>query len=46
MLGAYERGVMIRITGDTIAMSPPLTVGKGDIDTAIEGVRGTLRALA
>jgi beta-alanine--pyruvate transaminase len=28
----YERGVLIRTTGDTVALSPPLIVNKGEID--------------
>ncbi len=29
----YERGVLIRTTGDTIALSPPLIINKSEIDT-------------
>jgi beta-alanine--pyruvate transaminase len=29
----YERGVLIRTTGDTIALSPPLIVNEREIDT-------------
>ena len=29
----YERGVLIRTTGDTVALSPPLIIDKGEIDT-------------
>jgi beta-alanine--pyruvate transaminase len=29
----YERGVLIRTTGDTIALSPPLIIERGEIDT-------------
>jgi beta-alanine--pyruvate transaminase len=29
----YERGVLIRSTGDTIALSPPLIINKSEIDT-------------
>jgi beta-alanine--pyruvate transaminase len=29
----YERGVLIRTTGDTIALSPPLIINKNEIDT-------------
>jgi beta-alanine--pyruvate transaminase len=28
----YERGVLIRTTGDTIALSPPLVINKSEID--------------
>ncbi len=38
-LDAYEKGILIRTTGDIIAMSPPLIVSKGDIDRLI-GVLG------
>jgi beta-alanine--pyruvate transaminase len=38
-LAAYEKGILIRTTGDIIAMSPPLIVSKADIDQLI-GVLG------
>jgi beta-alanine--pyruvate transaminase len=38
-LAAYDKGILIRTTGDIIAMSPPLIVSKGDIDVLI-GVLG------
>ena len=38
-LKAYETGIMIRTTGDIIAMSPPLIIEKAHIDELI----GTLR---
>ena len=31
-LKAYERGLLVRITGDIIALSPPLIVEKKQID--------------
>jgi beta-alanine--pyruvate transaminase len=34
-LQAYERGVLIRTTGDIIALSPPLIIEKSHIDTLI-----------
>ena len=34
-LEAYDRNVLIRTTGDIIAMSPPLIIEKGHIDTLI-----------
>ena len=45
MLKAGEKGLMIRVTGDIIAMSPPLTITRGQIDTIIEILRDTLREL-
>lgn len=40
---AFERGVMIRITGDTIALSPPLIITKAQIDELFGIVAGVLR---
>jgi len=34
-LKAYEKGILIRTTGDIIAMSPPLIIEKSHIDTLI-----------
>ena len=38
---AYEAGILIRTTGDIIAMSPPLIVEKSHIDQLI-GTLGTI----
>jgi beta-alanine--pyruvate transaminase len=38
-LKAFEAGVLIRVTGDTIALSPPLIVQKSQIDQIIDCVR-------
>ena len=46
MLAAFEKGLMIRVTADTIAMSPPLIVQKAEIDKAVETLREVLRDLA
>ena len=46
MITTFDKGAMLRITGDTIAMSPPLIVKKSEIDQAIDIVRATLRELA
>lgn len=32
MVEAFERGLMIRVTGDTIALSPPLVVSREELD--------------
>ena len=29
---AFEKGILVRVTGDTIAMSPPLILDRGHID--------------
>ena len=39
---AYEKGVLIRTTGDIIALSPPLIITKGQIDELIDHVREVL----
>ncbi len=41
---AFEAGLMVRVTGDTIAMSPPLIVEESHINQAVETLRTVLRA--
>jgi beta-alanine--pyruvate transaminase len=40
---AFERGALIRVTGDIIALSPPLIITKGQINELIDHVREVLR---
>ena len=40
---AFERGLLIRTTGDIIALSPPLIITKGQINELIDHVREVLR---
>ncbi len=40
---AFERGALIRTTGDIIALSPPLIISKGQVDELIDHVREVLR---
>jgi beta-alanine--pyruvate transaminase len=42
---AYEAGILIRTTGDIIAMSPPLIVSKAQIDTLIGTLGDVLKKL-
>ncbi|MER9136268.1 aspartate aminotransferase family protein [Mesorhizobium sp. M0830] len=42
---AFERGALIRTTGDIIALSPPLIITKGQINELIDHVRDVLRAI-
>ena len=42
---AYEKGVLIRTTGDTIALSPSLIIEKNQIDQLFETVREILKTL-
>ena len=44
-LQAYQKGVLIRTTGDTIAMSPPFIIQKGQIDQLFDTVREILKTL-
>ena len=38
----YDKGVMIRVTGDIIALSPPLIIEKGHIDRIVTTLREAL----
>jgi len=42
---AYQRGVLIRTTGDTIALSPSLIIEKNQIDQIFDTVREVLQTL-
>ena len=41
---AFEDGVLIRVTGDTIALSPPLIIEKPQIDRIFDTVRSVVAA--
>ena len=45
-LEAFENGVLIRTTGDTIALSPPLIISRAQIDELFETLSTVLKALA
>ncbi|WP_027136180.1 aspartate aminotransferase family protein [Geminicoccus roseus] len=45
MLLGYEKGIMLRITGDTIAMSPPLVLTKAHIDEIVDKLGSVLDEL-
>ena len=42
-LGCYQKGVLIRTTGDTVALSPPLIIERAQIDQLVDTVRGAIR---
>jgi len=44
-LEAYEKGVMIRTTGDIIALSPPLIIEKSHIDELFDTLRRVLKTI-
>src|SRR5690606_21906916 len=39
LVKAFEKGLLIRTTGDIIALSPPLIVEKGHIDQIVDTIR-------
>jgi beta-alanine--pyruvate transaminase len=45
-LKCYERGVLIRTTGDIIALSPPLIVKKSQIDQTFDTIGSVLKEAA
>ncbi|WP_114286533.1 aspartate aminotransferase family protein [Candidatus Halocynthiibacter alkanivorans] len=45
-LECYEKGLLIRTTGDTIALSPPLIINKDDIDKLFGILGDVLKTLA
>jgi beta-alanine--pyruvate transaminase len=42
----FQRGLLIRVTGDIIALSPPLIAEKAEVDTMVEMLRETIAAAA
>jgi beta-alanine--pyruvate transaminase len=44
-LDSYERGVLLRTTGDTIALSPPLIISREEIDELVETLAAVLKGL-
>ncbi|KEO56087.1 aspartate aminotransferase family protein [Thioclava pacifica] len=44
-LKAYEKGILIRTTGDIIAMSPPLIISKEQIDQLVGTLKEVLETL-
>ena len=45
-LACWERGVLIRTTGDTIALSPPLVIENSHIDQIVGTIADVLKAAA
>lgn len=45
MMAAWERGVMIRVTGDIIALSPPLIIEKSHIDQLFNTIADLLTGI-
>ncbi|MEK1890547.1 MAG: aspartate aminotransferase family protein [Phyllobacterium sp.] len=45
-LDAYEKGLLVRTTGDIIALSPPLIISKGQIEHLFDTLADVLKNLA
>jgi beta-alanine--pyruvate transaminase len=45
-LDCWQQGVMLRTTGDTVAMSPPLIIERAQIDQLVDTLRQALRRAA
>ena len=45
-VGFREHGIMLRITADTIALTPPLIISDNQIDELIEKVKKCILAVA
>ena len=45
-LDCWEKGVLIRTTGDTVALSPPLIIERSHIDQIIDTLRSALKRAA
>jgi beta-alanine--pyruvate transaminase len=43
--GCYERGLLARVTGDTVALSPPFIIERGQIDNIFDTLRSVLKGL-
>jgi len=43
--GCFDAGALIRVTGDTIALSPPLIISRPQIDELVDHVRRSLRVM-
>jgi beta-alanine--pyruvate transaminase len=41
----YDKGLIIRTTGDTVAFSPPLIVKESQIEQTVEIIRAILRSI-
>jgi len=44
-LSAFEKGVMVRFSGETICMSPPLIISKGQIDQIVDTVTDVIKTI-
>ena len=45
LIACFNEGLLVRVTGDIIALSPPMIIEKGQIDHLVEVLGGVLRDL-
>ena len=45
-LDCFDKGVMVRVTGDIIALSPPLIVERSHMDQLVDTLRGAIQRAA
>ena len=45
-LDCFDKGALIRTTGDTVALSPPLIIERSHIDQLVDTLRGAIRRQA
>jgi beta-alanine--pyruvate transaminase len=45
-LDCYAQGLLVRTTGDTVALSPPLIIERGQIDQIVDTLRAAIRRAA
>jgi beta-alanine--pyruvate transaminase len=45
LVKSFERGLLIRITGDTIALSPPLIISPAQIDELVTTLGEVLKTI-
>jgi beta-alanine--pyruvate transaminase len=45
-LDLYDKGLMLRTTGDIVAISPPLIIERQQIDQIVDMLRGAIRRAA
>jgi beta-alanine--pyruvate transaminase len=45
-LDCYDKGVMLRVTGDIVAISPPLIIEREQIDRIVDTLRGAIQRAA
>ncbi|HEY6135817.1 MAG TPA: aminotransferase class III-fold pyridoxal phosphate-dependent enzyme, partial [Rubrivivax sp.] len=45
-LDLYEKGLLLRTTGDIVAISPPLIIERAQIDQIVDMLRGAIRRVA